>query len=307
MYTYMKQTFAALGLLLALSGSAMAGTSGLAGFVIDINGETNPYTIYSVFVMPGAELQIKSTQPLKSSGEVTLSAQGEKALKGKAPEKPGAYAVQLSSMGKTMKINILVMTPMSGKEGEHLNGYRIGNYPATPLKGNPIYNKPRGLFEVTDANRKLQLTPHFHLEQFLCKQSGDFPKYLVVRERLLLKLEYLLARVNEAGYDIETFGFISGYRTPYYNKSIGNVQYSRHVWGGAADIFVDQNKDGRMDDLNGDGKVDEKDVAVFHQIVEEQYNKDEYKEFRGGLGFYRKNASHSGFIHVDVRGWKARW
>ena len=303
----MKHTLAALGLLLTLSGSLMAGTSGLAGFVIEINGETNPYEIYSVFLMPGAELHIRSVQTLSSSGDVKLSAQGEKSWKGIAPPRAGAYSITLTNAGKQMKINLLVMTAMSEKEGEYLNGYHIGAYPSTPLNGNPIYNRPKGLFEVTDANRKLQLTPHFRLEQFICKQTGGYPKYLIIRERLLLKLEYLLARVNEAGYEVETFGFISGYRTPYYNKSIKNVQYSRHVWGGAADIFIDQDKDGRMDDLNHDGVIDEKDVAVFHTIVEEQYHKEEYEEFRGGLGFYRKNASHSGFIHVDVRGWKARW
>ena len=47
----------------------------------------------------------------------------------------------------------------------------------------------------------------------------------------------ILQKVNERGYRCDTFHIMSGYRTPYYNGAIGNVRYSRHVWGGAADIF----------------------------------------------------------------------
>ena len=60
-----------------------------------------------------------------------------------------------------------------------------------------------------------------------------------LRPRLLLKLEMMLEKVNAAGYRCDTFQVMSGYRTPHYNMAIGNVKYSRHVWGGAADIFVD--------------------------------------------------------------------
>ena len=206
-----------------------------------------------------------------------------------------------------MHLNVMVLTPISQKKGEYLNGYRIGNYPTQPLRDNPIYNRPVGLFEVTESNENMKLTPHFTLRQFLCKQAGDHPKYVIIRERLLLKLEYLLEKTNRTGYTIETFGFISGYRTPFYNKSIKNVQYSRHVYGGAADIFIDQDKNGAMDDLNKDGVIDDKDVQVFYQIVDSEYDKKDYHKFRGGLGFYKRNKVHHGFIHVDVRGTKARW
>ena len=47
---------------------------------------------------------------------------------------------------------------------------------------------------------------------------------------------------------------MSGYRTPFYNRSIGNqTRFSRHVYGDAADIYADDDGDGKMDDLDGDG------------------------------------------------------
>jgi uncharacterized protein YcbK (DUF882 family) len=101
---------------------------------------------------------------------------------------------------------------------------------------------------------------------------------------------------------------MSGYRTPYYNKLIGNVKYSRHLWGGAADIFIDEHpEDGMMDDLNGDGRIDCHDAAVLYDIIDQMYGKPWYERFLGGLGRYEKTNSHGPFVHVDVRGFRARW
>jgi len=38
--------------------------------------------------------------------------------------------------------------------------------------------------------------------------------------------------VHEAGYPAKTFGIISGYRIPWYNKGVGNVPDSRLNQGG---------------------------------------------------------------------------
>jgi len=289
--------------------TASAYENGKAGFSIEVNGEVNPYEIFSIFVLPKSEISIAGQNNLMiTSDEVKVLVNEPKKWKLLAPEKSGAYRVNINDVNSnSIQLNVLVLTPLSEKKGEYLNNYRIGHYPSKPLNGNPIYNKPKGFFEVTEENQYMLLTPHFTLSQFVCKQTESFPKYLIVRELLLLKLEYLLEKVNQNGHEIETFGFISGYRTPYYNKLINNVQYSRHVYGGAADIYVNPNNQGGMDDLNDDGSIDEEDVRLFYNIVEAEFGKPSYDKFKGGLGFYRKNSRHNGFIHVDVRGWKARW
>jgi len=282
---------------------------GKAGFSIEVKGEINAYNIFSVFLLPKEQVRIKSSSDITlKSSDVQFIMQDNNSWAVEAPHSPGSYAITISNLNKnTMHLNVLVLTPISEKNGEYLHEYRIGNYPIKPLNGNPIYNRPKGFFEVTSENLDLRLTPHFKLRQFLCKQQSDFPKYLIIRERLLLKLEYLLAKANENNIKIETFGFISGYRTPFYNKLIKNVAYSRHVYGGAADIFIDEDMNGYMDDLNSDGKVNEEDVKVFYNIVDKEFTKSGYDNYKGGLGFYKKNNIHHGFIHVDVRGWKARW
>jgi uncharacterized protein YcbK (DUF882 family) len=152
------------------------------------------------------------------------------------------------------------------------------------------------------------VAPHFTLGQFVSQQTRGFPSYLVLRERLLLKLEMLLEEVRSAGLPVSTFRILSGYRTPFYNRSIGNeTRYSRHVYGDAADIYVDEDRDGKMDDLDGDGLVTLDDARTLASVLESLSQRSWYQPFEGGLGLYKANAAHGPFVHVDVRGHPARW
>jgi uncharacterized protein YcbK (DUF882 family) len=66
---------------------------------------------------------------------------------------------------------------------------------------------------------------------------------------MLIKLEALLEAANANGWEAKSFYVMSGFRTPYYNSSIGNdTSSSRHLYGGAADIWIDNDGDGQMDD-----------------------------------------------------------
>ena len=133
-----------------------------------------------------------------------------------------------------------------------------------PLKGNPLYAPPPGFIEVTKENQDTRLSPHFTLKQFLCKEdtTKTFPKYVLFKERLPLKLEAVLERVNAMGFAVDTLHVMSAFRTPYYNHAIGDVQYSMHQWGSAADIYIDPLKQDRMADLNHDGQVDIQDSKI---------------------------------------------
>jgi uncharacterized protein YcbK (DUF882 family) len=101
---------------------------------------------------------------------------------------------------------------------------------------------------------------------------------------------------------------MSGFRTPWYNRHGGHVggraELSRHMYGDAADVYID-NGNGRMADLNHDGRVDSRDARVILRAVEEV--EKEHPELSGGVGVYRSTRSHGPFAHIDVRGWRARW
>ena len=97
---------------------------------------------------------------------------------------------------------------------------------------------------------------------------------------------------------------MSGYRTPAYNKAIGSSKYSRHMYGDAADIYVDDNHDGFLDDLNGDGKITNKDTKWLADLANDVQRKNNIK---GGVGIYKRTSRHPRFVHVDTRGYYARW
>ena len=80
---------------------------------------------------------------------------------------------------------------------------------------------------------------------------------------------------------------------------------SRHQYGDAADLIIDSNGDGRMDDLNRDGVVDFRDTDVINAAVERVERR--FPELVGGLGLYRAMGPSGPFAHIDVRGTRARW
>ena len=77
-----------------------------------------------------------------------------------------------------------------------------------------------------------------------------------------MKLEAILEDVNALGFRVDTLHVMSAYRTPYYNHAIGDVPYSMHQWGSAADIFIDKHGKGVMDDLDQEGQIDVHDSRV---------------------------------------------
>ncbi len=227
----------------------------------------------------------------------------------KAPAKSGNYEIDFidKNSGEKITLVLFVLMPYSQMEGEYLNGYRIGHYPERIYKGKSNYHRPEGFIEVTERNKDLYISPHFQLKQFLCKQKSGWPKYIVLNPRLLIKFERIVSDLNKDGYAVKTLFIMSGYRTPYYNKSIGNVKFSRHVYGDAADVYVDDNGDGVIDDLNRDGKSDIEDARIIAKAAELLDDDSEYGTLKGGIGTYKKNSRHTYFVHIDTRGYKARW
>ena len=304
-----------LGWLL-LPDSAAAYSEERAGFTVRVRDDVCPYRVLGVYVLPGESLPVQVVGPepgeefALTAGPGKVRRTGHARWTWRAPEQPGLYSVRIerTEPSGAIRLNVFVMIPYDQLEGANLHGYRIGTYPSTVFRNLEVYRPPRGFIEVTPENEATQLSPHFRLGQFVCKQAGGYPRYVVLRERLLLKLEHLLKVANRQGYPCEGFFIMSGYRTPHYNASIGNVKHSRHQWGDAVDIFIDEApQDGVMDDLNGDGQLNEGDSAELYDLVERLHDMGEYRPFRGGLGHYGSTASHGPFVHVDTRGFEARW
>jgi hypothetical protein len=190
------------------------------------------------------------------------------------------------------------------------SGYRTGRWPTTGLAArNPNYAPPAGFIAVTAENQGTAISERFALRDFLTHDQQDvWPKVLVLRPKLIDKLELIGNALEQRGLP-SRIHVMSGFRTPQYNArgvgEGGRASFSRHTYGDAADIWVDGNGDGQMDDLNRDGRVSVKDAQFLLAVAEEV--EAAHPELVGGMSAYRANSAHGPFVHVDTRGHRARW
>ena len=209
---------------------------------------------------------------------------------------------------RVLVLTLFAMTPATSVRDGMLDGYRIGEYIKTPLKGLASYAPPRGFIRLTPGNADARVSDRYSLRDFQCKLDGG-SKFLVLRPEALIKLELMQHKlVARSRAVFKKFTIMSGFRTPYYNSRIGNeTGYSRHLYGDAMDIFVDSDGDGQMDDINRDGRVNQRDAALLLAVAEEIDDSADWGWLKGGAGVYRANSAHGPFLHIDTRGYVARW
>lgn len=125
---------------------------------------------------------------------------------------------------------------------------------------------------LIQAASNAQLSTHFFAGEF-APQDPSY-RFLRVSPALVRKLEELRTAVGKP------IQITSGYRPPAYNRMVGGVSNSAHINGLAADIVCP-----------GLSTAELRDVA--ERIIGDA----------GGVGYYPSQ----GFIHIDVRGYAARW
>jgi len=243
------------------------------------------------------------------TNQVSASASLLRLFGDSAVRAPGIYS--LGARSEPGAFALIAMRPFSHKVAGRIGAYRIGFWPfERKTARSEQYQNPEGFIEVTLANQDTRVSEHFQLRDFLTKdQHAVWPKYLVLNERLIDKLELVIDELQNEGIDVTHLSVMSGFRTPRYNaKGVGRggrAATSRHQYGDAADVFVDNNRNGFMDDINRDGRVNTLDAAVLLHAVERV--EAVHPELIGGVGVYPASRSHGPFAHIDARGHRARW
>jgi uncharacterized protein YcbK (DUF882 family) len=233
----------------------------------------------------------------------------------RAPDDPGIYKlrVQLGQATRAVEgMQLITMVPFAQKKNEKVGLYYLGSWPyesgGTPRS--PAYANPKGFVEVTQQNRNTPVSEHFKIGDFLTKdQANVWPKYVVIEPKLIDKLELIVDELKKQGVDVKHVQVMSGFRTPRYNKGGGNTagraSLSRHMYGDASDIFVDNDRNGTMDDINKDGRVDVRDAEMIGAAAERVEKR--HPSLAGGVGVYKTCCGHGPFTHIDTRGYRARW
>jgi uncharacterized protein YcbK (DUF882 family) len=231
------------------------------------------------------------------------------------PRRAGIWRVAIA-LGQALKpvsnFNYISLRPFADKQRGRIGSYVIGSWPAESGRRVPSgrYANPQGFIEVTPENQNTQVSEHFRIRDFLTKgQQNVWPKYLVLELRLVDKLELIVDELQKQGIPVTRVSVMSGFRTPSYNAGGGNTggraNLSRHMYGDASDVFVDNDGNGMMDDLNRDGRVDTGDARVMAAAAERVERA--HPELIGGVGVYSTCCGHGPFVHIDTRGYRARW
>jgi hypothetical protein len=313
MMNYQSFILRVIALTLLLSSMSVFSAERSSAVPLEIDGVVVEWELFSLFVLPGDVINVKSLNNKSISTDINsdtlpITNDEKNSWLIKSPEKAGRYQFEVAASDESIKtvINVFVLVPYGQMIDGTLEGYRIGEYPKKAHRGLESYQRPKGFVRVDEQDLDTFVSPHFKLRQFICKQASGYPKFVVLQSSTLSMLEDFLQYVNDSGFKIDTFGVISAYRTPFYNRLIGNVANSRHVYGDSMDLFIDRDGDGRLDDLDGNNLRNSEDVKLLYQLAVEFQEKSKGL-YVGGVGKYRPKSSHGGFVHMDNRGYSARW
>jgi uncharacterized protein YcbK (DUF882 family) len=314
------------------SGTAESPTGSIAAALTNTDAHGAAYLTDAALNALAGELRGASGKlraRISLTGEAITDSAGEAALRVETPASTGSSVAPkagiwrvAAAVGNALRpiadFSLISIRPRGDKQNGRVGLYYIGNWPgetgrpvAAPRNAPPTrYQPPSGFIEVTPENADTRVSEHFKLRDFLTHdQQNVWPKYLVLEMRNVDKLELVLADLAAHGVDVSGVTVMSGFRTPQYNKGggdpSGRAGLSRHMYGDAADIFIDSNHDGVMDDLDHDGRSTIADSRVVSAAVDRV--EAAHPELVGGAGVYPAAAGHGPFIHIDSRGYRARW
>ncbi|MBC7790467.1 MAG: DUF882 domain-containing protein [Anaerolineae bacterium] len=306
-------------------------TSGIAAALSYADAPTAPFVTEAVInlfaplkgasgklrarITPAGEQILADPLPAGTSVRFSSPASAESAAAAIAPRRSGIWSLALmvgAAIRPVDEFSLITLTPFSEKRRGKIGKYNIGSWPHERggKPRSPKFAPPAGFIEVTRANQDTYVSEHFRLRDFLTHdQVAVWPKYLVLDTRLIDKMELVLSDLAERGITTKGVRVMSGFRTPQYNTGGGDARgrssLSRHMYGDASDIFIDNNGDGNMDDLNGDGRVNIRDARVIEAAVDRVERT--HPALVGGCGVYTGNSAHGPFVHIDTRGYRARW
>lgn len=238
---------------------------------------------------------------------------------------PGVFPFQWPAVWPVKKpqtgVSLIFLTPFTAKVNGRIGPYQLGTWPNETAVGPPTaaeqyalhrvaYGIPKGFVPVTRDTINMRVSEHFKVGDFLSHgQEAVWPKYEVLDLRLVDKLELMIDELKASGQPVRSLHVMSGFRTPSYNAQDvgpgGRSAISRHMYGDAADVYPDDDGDDILDDLNHDGRVDMADNKIVADAAEAVERK--YPDLIGGIGMYKATGVHGPFVHVDVRGKRARW
>ncbi len=220
-----------------------------------------------------------------------------------------------------LDLTALVQFPFNASTQSAVEGYPIGVYPdeSAPSVGEPVashrdaYRPPKFMVKVTPLNEHLYVSEHFTLGDFSRPDEKGKTRFIALQYPLLRRLERIIDLLNEGGKRVDHLTILRGYISPLEKdrlerEGVSLSDFSRFLYGDAVAFIVDQDGDKKMDDLNGDGRIDIADAEFLADIAEQA---EVESKLPGGIGVYSNFTDpffqNTPYIQVDTRGWRSRW
>lgn len=289
-------------LLVAAAGCGGAGASGPSG------GSEVLYT----WTDPGGTIRM-ARMP---RGPVVLFARGATQvevdppdLRWQVPFEPGAHPHAVEVDGAAVDVTVVV--PAQVADPSVLGADFLYPDPKGPdvpdaIRSHPAaFRRPSLFFLVEPAILNRRVSRRFVLRDFTpWVRQGAAADWCVLDYGIVEKAEAFADALPGIGRDPGDLKIVSAYRSPGRNRREDASVWSRHIYGDAVDLIVDSNRDGRMDDLTGDGIVGPEDLRLLAGVVSVIESGGRCRP--GGCGLYQSSETQ-GAVHIDARGHRARW
>ncbi|MEM6769562.1 MAG: D-Ala-D-Ala carboxypeptidase family metallohydrolase [Bacteroidota bacterium] len=186
-----------------------------------------------------------------------------------------------------LKVVVLADLPQAYRKA---SGIAAAKY-AKAFRGATFYAVPRSLLYA-------KVTGHTRIRDLVSRDSffraalfdQATPVYWRIDKRILYKVIDLRDALTAAGHDPDAFDIHHGFRAPRYNEQVGGASQSRHLYGEAVDLTIQ--------DIDQDGGYTSQDKEIVLDLLERKVIRN-----GGGLGLYPGTR----VVHMDVRGYRARW
>jgi uncharacterized protein YcbK (DUF882 family) len=162
---------------------------------------------------------------------------------------------------------------------------------ASMLKGSVFYKiSPKQIYQKIAGNTRIRdlVSRDSFFRAAIMDRSQTL--YWLIDKRILYRIIELRAALKAKGHEPNGFKVTYGYRSPALNEAIKGASKSRHILGEAVDMTIR--------DIDGDGRYSKEDKAIVLQLLNSKIIRS-----MGGIGRYPGTRT----VHMDVRGWRARW
>ena len=153
-------------------------------------------------------------------------------------------------------------------------------------------------FQVTKKDTYKKIIGKLRINDFIVKDHrhsrasyhSSTPIYWGIQPSILFKVLELKEIMESRNLDFNAITINSGHRTPHKNEKVGGASKSRHIVGEAIDL--------KIGDVDRDGNITIDDKNKVLKICDLEIIGD-----KGGVGKYPGTR----VIHIDTRGYRARW